>query len=361
MNRRAIRVFAQIGLLMGLFVLCMIFVTHASHRRQSTLRVATRRPTAIKPAPIALPPMTDHFAVPVLMYHRICDLTPEEAKSDLVRDLTVSPKDFEAQVKYLAENGFTFLLARDVEDAVRSGKPLPKKAVAITMDDGYKDNFEQAFPILRKYGARATIFLVTNTVDTSGHVSWADVGAMKPDVGFGSHTVHHYELTELTVPQMDYELRVSKRVIEDRLVERVTAVAYPSGKYNRTVTERAEAAGYLAGWKKGGGPVEPGRDPFLLPRVRVQGHTTIEDFRRKVCSGLFILADRQEDGWERIRRNGGSPTRSAVSVPRDRTSKAEPSRTAVQDDGVLRLSVMTKAGWHTCPKAAECIIRAGLG
>jgi len=220
-------------------------------------------------------PVTKEFAVPVLMYHRIANLTPSEARSPLMRDLTVSPAHFEEQIKYLAENGYSFLLAREVEEAVRDNRFLPAKAVAITMDDGYQDNFEEAYPILLKYHARATIFLVTHTVDTQGHLTWNEVGLMHTNrVGYGSHTVNHYELTGLTVPQMDFELRESKRVLEDRTLDRITSLAYPSGRYNQMVVERAQLAGYLAGWKKGGGPVQPGADPYLLPRVRVNGDTT---------------------------------------------------------------------------------------
>jgi peptidoglycan/xylan/chitin deacetylase (PgdA/CDA1 family) len=231
------------------------------------------------------------------MYHRVANLTEKEAKSPLMRDLTVSPKNFEEQVKYLADNHFTFLFARDVERAEREGTPLPERAVAITLDDGYKDNFDEAFPILRKYGAKATIFLVTNTINTGGHLNWDNVQIMQRErVGYGSHTVHHYELTSLTVPEMDYELRQSKKDIEGHLFERITAVAYPSGKYNRTVADRAEAAGYLAGWKKGGGPVQPGADMYLLPRVRVNGGSTMADFKRKVWSGVYVIQDRKEKG-----------------------------------------------------------------
>ncbi len=231
--------------------------------------------------------LVDAFAVPVLMYHRIADLTPAEAKSPLMRDLTVSPAHFEQQVKYLVDNGFTCLLANEVEDAVRSGKKLPEKAVAITMDDGYRDNFDCAFPILSKYNVPATIFIVTGTVGTSGHLTWANIHEMRPHpVGYGSHTVSHADLTALGADQLDFELRESKRVIESRLVQRITSVAYPSGQYNRAVTQKAEEIGYLAGWKKGGGPVQPRTDPFLLPRVRVNGYATLDDFKRKVWSGV---------------------------------------------------------------------------
>lgn len=236
---------------------------------------------------------TADFAVPVLMYHRICDLTPIERLNELTRDLTVSPADFESQILHLKENGFSFLLASEVERAVKARTPLPEKAVCLTMDDGYKDNFEHAFPILLRYGIPATIFLVTNTVGTDRHLTWEEVNIMhREKVGFGSHTVHHYDLPGLSITQMDYELRESRRVIESRLVETVSAVAYPSGRYNETVVERARLAGYLAGWKKGGGPVQPGANMFLLPRVRVNGGTTMKDFRRKVWSGVYTLAAR---------------------------------------------------------------------
>lgn len=231
--------------------------------------------------------MTRRFAVPVLMYHRINELTPREAKSPLMRDLTVAPSEFERQMRYLVDRGFTLLPAREVEAAVREGRELPEKAVAVTMDDGYKDNFERAFPVLRRYGLPATIFLVTSTIGRPARLSWDEVLLMQRErIGYGSHTVTHADLTLLPLARLDWELQESRRVLEERLVERVTAVAYPAGWYNRRVAARAEAAGYLAGWKKGGGPVQPGDDLYLLPRIRVRGCTTLEDFARKVRTGL---------------------------------------------------------------------------
>jgi peptidoglycan/xylan/chitin deacetylase (PgdA/CDA1 family) len=234
-------------------------------------------------------PATRRFAVPVLMYHRVADLTAREARSPLMRDLTVAPADFERQMRYLVENGFTLLLAREVEEAVREDLPLPEKAAAVTMDDGYHDNFEQAFPVLRRYRLPATLFLVTSTIGTARHLAWDEVALMHGEgVGYGSHTVSHRDLTLLSLPELDFELGESKRVLEERLIERITAVAYPAGQYNATVAARAQAAGYLAGWKKGGGPVQPGADLYLLPRVRVRGCTPWAEFCRAVWSGVYI-------------------------------------------------------------------------
>jgi peptidoglycan/xylan/chitin deacetylase (PgdA/CDA1 family) len=244
--------------------------------------------TALPPDPGPTVPKTAAFAVPVLMYHRIAELTEKEKRSPLLRDLTVSPKDFEAQIRYLLSQGFVFLLARDVEEAVGHREPLPEKAVAVTMDDGYLDNFEQAFPILRRYNVPATIFVVTGAMGRPNHLTWGQIGLMhKQSVGFGSHTVTHPDLTTLSLPRLDYELVQSKADIEEHLAEPITAIAYPAGCYNRVVADRARAAGYLAGWKKGGGTVRPGEDMLMLPRVRVSGRTNLDAFKRKAWGGVW--------------------------------------------------------------------------
>jgi len=258
-------------------------------------------------------PLTANFAVPVLMYHRICNLTKREARSPLLRDLTVSPANFEAQVRYLVENDFTILPVTEVESALREGRPLPEKAVALTMDDGYRDNFACAFPILRKYGIPATVFLVTAAVGDEKHLSWDNARAMQAKAcGFESHTVHHYDLTLLPADQLDAELRDSKRTIEEKLNMPVTQVAYPSGSYNDTITTQARFAGYHLGWKKGGGPVTPGDDPYLLPRIRIRGCTDMRDFERKVWSGVYVIresgdgAARGNSRWQADKRGVAS-------------------------------------------------------
>ena len=177
-----------------------------------------------------------------------------------------------------------------MESALREGWPLPEKAVALTMDDGYRDNFACAFPILEKYGIPATVFLVTAVVGDAKHFSWEDARAMQAKAcGFESHTVHHYDLTSLLADQLDAELRESKQAIEEKLTSPVTQIAYPSGSCNTQVTAQARLAGYRIGWKKGGGPVTPGDDPYLLPRIRIRGCTDMPDFARKVWSGVYVI------------------------------------------------------------------------
>ena len=227
------------------------------------------------------PPMTADVALPVLMYHRISELPPRAGP--LLRDLTVSPLEFERQVRYLLANQYAILTAGQVERAVRFGLALPVKAVALTLDDGYGDDFTQVFPILRRYGLDGTLVLVTGTVGTAGHVSWDEAREMAAErMEFGSHTVRHLDLTTLAEPELDRELAGSKEELERQLAVPIEQIAYPSGQYNARVKEHARWAGYDAGWKKGGGWVTPDSDPMLLPRVRVRGDTTMAEFIRKV-------------------------------------------------------------------------------
>jgi peptidoglycan/xylan/chitin deacetylase (PgdA/CDA1 family) len=252
---------------------------------RSAPSVRTERKT-IEPAA----KLTHNFAVPVLMYHRVSPLTVVEEKNELVRDLTVLPEDFEAQVAHLRREGYALLSVYDVQKALLENEPLPERAVAITLDDGYRDNFEHAFPILQRHGASATIFLVKDTVDSPRHLTWEQILTMRPaGVRYGSHTVSHADLPSLEDGALDFELKESKSFLERGLREVVSSLAYPAGKFDDRVVDHVRQAGYLTAWMKGGGPVRPGDDPFRLPRVRVHGRTDIRDFRRKVSSGVWAM------------------------------------------------------------------------
>lgn len=153
------------------------------------------------------------------------------------------------------------------------------------MDDGYKDNFTEAMPILARHNAKATVFMVTSNFDRDGRLSWNDSREMvRRDFSFQSHTVSHPDLSTLVPGQLAYELVESKRVLESGLGIRVTSVAYPAGAFNAAVGIACEDAGYRAAWKKGGGPVRPihAGQPYELPRIRIHGRTDFEKFKRRV-------------------------------------------------------------------------------
>lgn len=243
-------------------------------------------PGAVEWAPVPAARTAD-FAVPVLMYHRVDDLTEREARSPLMRDLTVSPANFEEQVAFLAREGYSFLTVSEVTEAVRKSGELPEKAVCLTFDDGYRDNFEKAFPIMRKYGARGTVFMVTDNIDRTARLTAGQMRAMDGGgVSMESHTVSHPDLVVLGDERLRFELLESRRRIEEVVGSAVTNIAYPAGRFDDRVVAFTDSAGYVGGWNKGGGPVQPGHDPLRLPRIRVHGRTSMGDFERKVRSGL---------------------------------------------------------------------------
>ncbi len=274
--------------MLWLLVIGLLLVAGAGYRHQretGTPVVIIQPPVeAQSPAPRTPPvPMTHAFSVPVLVYHFVDNPSDVQRQGRYGGRLATIPKDFEEQIKLLKARGYTFVRADDVATAVRHRASLPTKAVAITMDDGYSSVYHHAYPILRRYGVPATVFIVTSKVGDAGHVSWDEMAEMHENgIEFESHTVHHLDLTMLPVDVLDYELGQSKRTLEARLLDDVSSIAYPAGRYDEMVMSRMASAGYTAGWRKDGGPVRPHDNVYALPRISIRGDPTLQEFEHLV-------------------------------------------------------------------------------
>jgi peptidoglycan/xylan/chitin deacetylase (PgdA/CDA1 family) len=280
------------GVVLASALLVVVAATYVGLTRVRTGQASSPAPllrsrAVVRPVPgPALTTMTRDFAVPVLMYHHVGEIPSGASHRRLLEDLTVSTADFERQMRCLVDNGFAVIPASRVAQAVRDGGALPAKAVAITFDDGYQDVFDNAFPILRKYRLPATLFVVTGTVGTPGHVTWDELRAMAGQgIECGSHTVNHLDLTTLSSEQVAFQLVESRREIREMLGNRTLDFAYPAGEYNGSVVAQVRREGYHAAWRKEGGPVKPGDDLYLLPRMRVSGREAPESFCRTVGTG----------------------------------------------------------------------------
>ena len=224
--------------------------------------------------------------IPVLNYHQIND-TEKNA-------LTVNTEQFEAQMKYLSENGYTTITPADMLDAWENGTKLPEKPVIITFDDGYLDNYNHAFPILEKYQLKATIFLISDYVNTyPNYLTWSAVQDMQESglIDFESHTLSHEELTK--APSLDeakHQLIGSKQAIEWNLGKQVNFIAYPCGEYDADIEQATKDAGYRAAFTVNYALAEPGEDPFILDRVPIFGsnsHTLARFKLRLTFAPLF--------------------------------------------------------------------------
>lgn len=214
---------------------------------------------------------------PVLAYHKI-----DEPTADVkIRGAYTSPKNFAKQLTYLKKRGFSFYTAAELIDFYRENGAFPKQAVALTFDDGWKDNFTFAFPILRELRIKATIYLVPSCIgkttaqvvaDGEGereHLSKEDIIEMsKHGIEFGSHTLNHRLLHRISAPEIEYEVTESKKDIENLLQKPCRTFAYPAGFFTPTARAAVERAGYSAAFSTVYGDDE-NPDLYALNRIEI--------------------------------------------------------------------------------------------
>ncbi len=230
--------------------------------------------------------------VPVLMYHAF------ERGGGRER-LVVRRRDFSRQMRLLALLRFRVIYFEDLLDCLRSGRPLPKRSAAITIDDGYVDNLEIAAPILRRHRFPVTIFLVSGKLGATNN--WGDRGVVagrpllsldqigrllnQGGVRFGAHTRNHLALPETSDDRLDTEVAGSREDLERALGVRVEAFAYPYGKFDERAARAVAAAGYRGACTVESRLVRRGEDPLLVPRVEVRGTDSLIRFLGKLWFG----------------------------------------------------------------------------
>lgn len=210
-------------------------------------------------------------AIPVLVYHRFGD--------DCDSPLCMPARVFERQMRYLKENGYHSVTPDELLAFLQYREPLPRQSVWITMDDGYRSTYKVAYPILKKYGFTATMFIYTDFVEASRlAITWAQLREMRTD-GFsiGSHSMTHSDITKLRagesteafIARVRRELGESKKIIDQKLGQDTIALAYPFGYYDRRAINLTHEAGYrlAASVRRGGNPFFA--NPLALKRDQI--------------------------------------------------------------------------------------------
>ena len=216
--------------------------------------------------------------VPVLNYHQINDRDHNA--------LTLSTPEFEAQMKYLAENGYHTITPAELADHLENGTALPEKPILLTFDDGYIDNYKNAYPILLKYGLKGSIYIITDYLDVyPNYLTWAISKEMQDSgtIDIECHTMTHVALSSLdSAEELQHEAVDSKKAIEAHLQKRVTSIAYPCGAYNDEVQRVVKDAGYRTAFTVNYGLDYPGDDQYALNRVPIFGCTSHSFLRFKL-------------------------------------------------------------------------------
>ncbi|HJV44731.1 MAG TPA: polysaccharide deacetylase family protein [Bacillota bacterium] len=216
-------------------------------------------------------------AIPVLIYHSIS--TPTEKVPD--PKLYVSAQRFEEQLTTITRKGYTPITVREWMDGIQRKEILPKKPIIITFDDGYEDNYQFAYPILKKHHAKATIFVITEVIGQQKRfMTWEQLSEMQSSgcIDIESHTVHHLPLAQLPQEQAKEELLASKKQLEMGLNKKVYAVAYPFGSHTEKIKELAKDAGYKLAFSTHPGYAKLSQGLFDLRRILVKTSTNFNTF-----------------------------------------------------------------------------------
>lgn len=214
--------------------------------------------------------------VPILIYHSI-----DEFKGHGVKDLYVTPENFERQMVYLRDHGYTLLTFERWQDVTKVKKPI-----FITLDDGYKNNLN-VYSIFRKvetesFQPKATMFIISDFIGRKTRLSEADLKMLADSglISIQSHSATHPELTK--TKNLRYELEDSKEKIQKITGQPVIALAYPYGLFNDKVIEETKTY-YRYGLTtipklftvKGSK-----NEDYLLPRLYIKYDTTIDEFAK---------------------------------------------------------------------------------
>jgi peptidoglycan/xylan/chitin deacetylase (PgdA/CDA1 family) len=214
--------------------------------------------------------------LPILMYHRIGPV--KASLPPLTQRLTVPPAQFAAEMRWLVHNGFHAVTMEQAFEALEYGRPLPRRPVLITFDDGYRDVLWRAAPVLHRLHLRAVEFVIT--ARTGGpdpsFLTWQELPRLERlGVEIGSHTVDHLPLTKLTKTQARAQLQDSRAALERHLGHPVQWFAYPFGAVNASVAALTRRAGYVLAVTTAPGEVQSGRAPLLLHRDEILDTTGV--------------------------------------------------------------------------------------
>lgn len=225
-------------------------------------------------------------SIPVLMYHSI---ERELLQNGQLNELRVPKEVFREQMKYLKDNGFTTLTLDEAYKFLINNQGVPEKSVVLTFDDGYADNYTNAYPILKEFGFKASIFVITGVVDKDpNYMTSAQLKELEANgIEIHAHTVNHEKLSELSYDRQLATLKESKEFVEKLLNKKAGCIAYPFGMYNDNTIKAAKEAGYTMGLTTNGKWSGKEDGILTLDRVYISSLRDLDNFKERVNNPDF--------------------------------------------------------------------------
>jgi len=224
----------------------------------------------------------------VLLYHSVGTIDPADNLHT-----RVSVKSFREQMSYLNSEGYNVLNLREIINKLQNSIELKPRTIALTFDDGYKDNLEEAIPVIEQFGFNATFFITTSLLGSIKkkriwqiwkYLSLDDIRYMHSrghDVG--SHAIHHCNLKKLKKNEADLELCRSKEILSEAINDEVSGFSFPYGLYNNNLLDVVKNAGYQFACNVICGLNKLSRNSlFNIKRTEINGFDDLNRFKMKL-------------------------------------------------------------------------------
>ena len=216
----------------------------------------------------------DGTGATVLIYHRFGE--------DTYPTTNIAVARFREQLEFLKNNDYTVIPLQQLVQLLQKGTKLPERSVVITIDDGYRSVYENAWPVLRDYGYPFTVFLYAKATENRhwNYMTWSQVKEMKDaGVDLQNHGFAHdhmaFKPSDMDIDEyrawIRADLAVSTRILSEELKERPRFFAVPYGEYNTVILEEIRSFGYEAVLLQDPGSVSSDTDPFAMPREPILG------------------------------------------------------------------------------------------
>lgn len=230
--------------------------------------------------PVVSAEKNTNIKIPVLLYHVV------KPNPDPTNPYQFNLEEFEKHMAYLKENGYRTLTMKQYFNILDGKAAMPEKPILLTFDDNSNDFYPYVYPVLNKYGMKATQFTVSDWVNGSWNMTSNEILTVSENgVDIQNHTVTHPFLANLSKEQQYLEIHNATEALKDLTGRTTFAFAYPYGNYNSDTISLLKDLGFKGAFKVGGGLSTDQSNRYELPRIMILQNYTIDDFVRMIETG----------------------------------------------------------------------------
>lgn len=207
--------------------------------------------------------------IPIITYHYIEVVTD---KNDFLRKrMAITPAELKREINELKSQGYEFVFIKEIPKLLHIKTPPKGKFVALTFDDGYRDFYTDAFPVIKDTNVKATVFVITGFINYQNYMTDKQLIEISQSglIEIGAHTINHVDLGTITPTHADSEIVGSKDYLESKLGIKIESFSYPYGSFNNEIIQMVKNASYTSAVSDISGTTQSLNNLYSLSRIRV--------------------------------------------------------------------------------------------